>query len=108
MLCPAQVVLESDAEVALFASTVSSCSSKSIVGCCAGGLLSWWEMTVTVFSTFTSRYQSFSHLPAEETASWSCCLLVCREGVDVMRAVSSANWLQVLLVFVQAWGRSMV
>ena len=33
--------------------------------------------------------------------------MVCREGVDVMRAVSSANWLQVVLVFVQVWGRSM-
>ena len=63
---------------------------------------------VTVFSTFTSRCHSFSHLPAEETVSWSCWSVVCREGVDVMRAVSSANWLQVVLVFVQAWGRSMV
>ena len=34
--------------------------------------------------------------------------MVCREGVDVMRAVLSPNWLQVVLVFVQAWGRSMV
>ena len=25
-----------------------------------------------------------------------------------MRAVSSANWLQVVLAFVQAWGKSMV
>ena len=63
---------------------------------------------MTVFSAFTSRCQSFSHLPAEETAFWSCCSVVCREGVGVMRAVSSANWLQVVLVFVQAWGRSMV
>ena len=63
---------------------------------------------MTVFSTFTSRCQSFSHLPAEETASSSCCSVVCRKGVDVMRAVSSANWLQVVFVFVQAWGRSMV
>ena len=63
---------------------------------------------MTVFSTFTSRCQSFSYLPAEETAFWSCCSVVCREGVDVMRAVSSANWLQGVLVFVQAWGRSMV
>ena len=63
---------------------------------------------MTVFSTFTCRCQSFSHLSAEETASWSCCSVVCRESVDVMRAVSSANWLQVVLVFVQTWGRSMV
>ena len=63
---------------------------------------------MTVFSTFTSRCQSFSHLPAEETAFWSCCSVICGEGVDVMRAVLSANWLQVVLVFVQAWGRSMV
>ena len=34
--------------------------------------------------------------------------MVCREDVDVMVAVSSANWLQVVLVFVQALGRSMV
>ena len=31
--------------------------------------------------------------------------MVCREGVDVM---PSANWLQVVLVFVQALGKSMV
>ena len=62
---------------------------------------------MTGFSAFTSRCQSFSHLPAEETAFWSCCSVVCREGVDVMRAMSSANWLQVVLVFVQASGRSM-
>ena len=61
-----------------------------------------------VFSTFISRYQYFSHLLAEETASWSCFSVACREGVGVMRAVSSANWLQVVLVFVQALGRSMV
>ena len=53
---------------------------------------------MTVFSTFTSRCQSFSHLPAGEMASWSCCSVVRRKGVDVMRAVSSANWLQVVLV----------
>ena len=34
--------------------------------------------------------------------------VVCREGVDVMRAVPSANWLQVGLAFVQAWGKAMV
>ena len=101
MLCPVQVVLESDAEAALFAcrggvvcmprwrclrATVSTFPSNWIIGCCAGGLLSWWKMTVTFFSAFTSRCQSFSQLPA----------------------VSSANWLQVVLVFVQARGRSMV
>ena len=64
---------------------------------------------MTVFSAFTcGANPSAIELPAEETAFWSCCSVVCREGVDVMRAVSSENWLLVVFVFVQMWGRSIV
>ena len=37
-----------------------------------------------------------------ETASWSCCWLVCKDGAEVIMAVSSANWLQDEFVPVQA------